>query len=157
MERRISFPHCKNITISVTGGGAASDIFVSKLNCSNGDIQWITAFGGAGADDTGQDIINDPAGNSYVVGGYSGTFTLNTITAPAPSGTSDLFVAKFTPTGVLSWFSQGGATGAADMATSGRLYLLCSPRCNTGPCCRRFLRRRHCRIWKFYRYQQCRR
>ncbi|MDQ5928608.1 MAG: hypothetical protein QG594_382, partial [Bacteroidota bacterium] len=98
-------------TVILTSTGTGVDNFVAKLNCSNGSIQWAKVFGGTGPNDFGQGICIDPAGNSYMLGCYSSTFTLDGVTAPVFSGTiSDVYIAKFSPTGTLLAVATGGST-----------------------------------------------
>jgi len=106
-------------TITISTVGAGVDAFIAKLNCSNGFVQWAQAFGGTGANDFGEGICLDPSGNCYMVGAYSGAFTLNGITAPAPGGTSDAFIAKFNPSGTLIALATGGAITNNDMISNG--------------------------------------
>lgn len=107
-------------TISIVStGGTGTDNLVGQLNCSNGAVNWAVEFGGASGNDLAQGICVDPAGCVYVIGSYGGTFTLNSITAPASGGTSDLYVAKFNTTGALIHLTTGGSTTGADMIANG--------------------------------------
>ncbi len=72
--------------------------------------------------DYGKDIARDAAGNLYVTGYFRGTVDFDpgpgvvTRTAagnPANIGATDLFLARYTPDGALTWvMSWGGALGA---------------------------------------------
>jgi len=77
--------------LAYAGGG--SDIFIAKFN-SAGTIQWSIRCGGTGYD-AAKACEVDAAGNLYVVGGYTGTATFGSITAPASGTYSNLYVAKF--------------------------------------------------------------
>lgn len=89
--------------IYITGSETAdtyggSDVFVVKLTTA-GVISWQKKFGGA-ADDVGYGIVIDAANNIYVTG-YESSDSY---------GGSDVFVAKLTTAGGISWVKQiGGA------------------------------------------------
>jgi hypothetical protein len=106
-------------TVTITSPGTGVDAFVAKLNCSNGAVQWQQGFGGTGGNDFAEGICLDPSGCCYVVGAYSSAFTLGSVSFPAPGGTSDFFIAKFTPTGVLRSVATGGSTTTNDMIGNG--------------------------------------
>lgn len=57
--------------------------------------------------DYGMGIAKDNSGNVYVTGKYemNAVFSGNTITC---AGNHDIFTAKYTPTGALSWIRTGG-------------------------------------------------
>lgn len=58
------------------------------------------------------DVTVDANGNSYVTGYFSGEMYFNDSTVQAVSGYSDIFVAKFSPTGALIWLNQYGGVQA---------------------------------------------
>jgi hypothetical protein len=98
-------------TVTITSPGTGVDAFVAKMNCSNGSVVWQQGFGGTGANDFAMGICVDPSGCVYVSGAYSSTFTLGSVTFPAFAGTiSDVYIAKFTPGGVLRSVRTGGST-----------------------------------------------
>jgi hypothetical protein len=103
------------VTIASTGTGI--EALVGKLNCSNGGLVWYASYGSAGADQA-VGICYDPNGCVYVTGSYTGSFTLNGITASAPSVPSDFYIAKFNPGGGLIHFANGGST-STDMTGNG--------------------------------------
>ena len=106
-------------SLTVTSPGTGVDAFVAKMNCSNGAVIWQQGFGGTGANDFAMGICVDPNGCAYVSGAYSSTFTLGSVTFPAISGTiSDIYIAKFTPGGVLRSVRTGGST-VQDMINAG--------------------------------------
>ncbi|MGL5892956.1 MAG: hypothetical protein ACRC3B_23905, partial [Bacteroidia bacterium] len=106
-------------TVTITSPGTGADAFVAKLNCSNGSVQWQQGFGGTGGNDFAMGICADPSGCVYVSGAYSSTFTLGSVTFPAFAGSiSDVFIAKFTPGGVLRAVQTGG-TSVQDMINAG--------------------------------------
>ncbi|MGL4597411.1 MAG: beta strand repeat-containing protein, partial [Bacteroidia bacterium] len=106
-------------TVTITSPGTGTDAFIAKLNCSNGSVQWQQGFGGTGANDFAEGICVDPSGCCYVVGAYSSSFTLGSVTFPAPGGPSDFYIAKFTPSGVLRSVQTGGSTTTNDMISNG--------------------------------------
>lgn len=71
--------------------------------------QWVATQNGSNA----QSVTNaavDAAGNHYVVGTYTGTLTLGTVTHPA-RGNGDMYVAKYNAQGQLQWSRSGGGGG----------------------------------------------
>ncbi|WP_432672793.1 T9SS type A sorting domain-containing protein [Flavobacterium sp. SM2513] len=95
-----------------TFGGGLSDGFIAKFN-SLGELSWATYFGG-----TDLDLISgidfDNSNNLYIAGS---TQSANTIATPNANqttlnGTSDFFIAKFTPTGILQWSTYYGGAGS---------------------------------------------
>ena len=108
-----------NVT-SAVASSTSQDVFIGKFNCSNGALQWHVSFGGTGSEQ-GQGICNDPDGNVYVTGCYTGGFTLDGVTAPAVAAApqTDFFIAKFSPTGKMLHFSAGGVPATSDMIGSG--------------------------------------
>ncbi len=91
----------------------AYDAFVTKRTAS-GDLVWAKRFGGPNHD-VAQAITVDPAGTSFVTGGFEGIADFD----PDPSatfnltsnGASDVFVAKLDGNGNLAWArGLGGAS-----------------------------------------------
>lgn len=93
------------------------DIFMASLNASNGNINWLTASGGA-SNDQAHGIATDPAGNIYLTGRFTGasvsfngvgsTFALASSFAP---DNHDLFVAKYNAGGAIEWVRASNASG----------------------------------------------
>ena len=83
--------------LSSAGG---HDIFLAKLN-PQGDLLWVTQAGGVN-DDVGYDVSVDASGNAFITGYYvkSAKFGPTTI---VNGGGFDLFVAKYSSAGQLSW------------------------------------------------------
>ena len=124
---------------NVLGGKAASasdDIFVTKLDAS-GTQQWIKTLGGA-ADDDGNGLALDGAGNLYVVGGHYNTsanvnavtdFAGNALNGKTTTATVDVYLAKLsTSAGAQLWIRtlggkehDYGRAVAAD--SSGNVYV----------------------------------
>ncbi|WP_317896984.1 DUF7948 domain-containing protein [Aurantibacillus circumpalustris] len=122
------------------GGGISEDAFLIKFN-SSGVAQWGTYYGGNGAD-WGRSASIDPYGNIYF-SGFTGTSSGNAIVTACAyqslygGGSSDNFLAKFTPVGTRIWGTYFGGIYtddnwgcAADL--HGNVYLLGSTFASTG-------------------------
>ncbi len=95
--------------------GASGDAFVVKFNVS-GTMLWATFSGGSSAD-FGLGIAADNSGNVLVTGRTeSSNFPVSTgaFQAIYGGGISDVFVAKFNSTGVLSWATYCGGNSTWD-------------------------------------------
>ena len=99
---------------STFGGGAGSggDAVLSKFT-SSGTIQWSTYYGGSG-NDGGWAIALDDSGNVYMSGYTSSLDSIATVGSHQSTlgGNSDVFLAKFSNTGVLKWATYYGGSGA---------------------------------------------
>jgi len=73
----------------------------------------VVTIGGTLADDV-IDVVLDSSTGVYLVGSYRGTADFNPIgtTTRTSAGSADAFVAKYNTSGVLSWVSAWGSTGA---------------------------------------------
>lgn len=87
----------------ISSGGY--DIFVAKLDLSGNTI-WAVRAGGV-YDDRAQQIDLDNLGNIYITGEYAGTGQFGTYSVIS-NGSSDMFVAKLSPTGQFNWVFSGG-------------------------------------------------
>lgn len=74
------------------------------------DAGWVAALGGAGTDRL-WDLAGDAAGNTYVVGEFSGTAAFGTKSLSSAGG-SDVFVAKLNTAGQVQWATRAGGSGA---------------------------------------------
>ena len=88
--------------IYVTGwtfsfGAGMGDILLLKFN-STGSLIWQRTFGGSG-DDQGSGVAVDSSGNIYVTGGIQGG-----------SGSDDVIILKFDPSGEVLWQKSWGGT-----------------------------------------------
>ena len=100
-------------TYNLTSNGSW-DIFLAKID-SNFNFLWAVGFGSAlGSLESGNAVSVDPSGNVLVTGYFSGTTDFD----PGPgnliyncAGARDVFVSKFSSSGVLLWARQFGITG----------------------------------------------
>lgn len=97
------------------GGGilpqfGASDIYLAKFN-SSGAYQWANHYGGTGTD-RGQALAVDSSGNVFLAGIFTGLSNFGGTSITAAAG-YDVFLAKYSTGGTLSWVKGfGGANGA---------------------------------------------
>lgn len=95
-----------------TFGGGSLDAFVVKFN-SAGVRQWGTQYGGSGTD-MAYDCDIDAAGNVYMAGKTSSSFSIGTMGSHQPNfggGPQDAFLACFNSTGVRQWGTYYGGNG----------------------------------------------
>jgi gliding motility-associated-like protein len=95
-------------TTTLTSSGS-TDIFLVKTN-DQGVVQWAVSAGGTGSD-KGLSVAVDDSGNPYITGFYNGTASFST-TSLTSAGLQDVFVAKYTTAGVLSWAISAGGVNA---------------------------------------------
>jgi hypothetical protein len=87
---------------------SSSDVFVAKLSPS-GQLEWGTYYGGSNEDEA-YSIALDKDNNSYITG-YTGStngISTSSVHQSTNGGYYDVFVAKFTSSGALSWGSYFG-------------------------------------------------
>jgi hypothetical protein len=103
-------------TYNITSLGSG-DVFVAKYN-SSGVCQWAAAGGNPGNDDMGYGIAADASG-CWVTGYYRGTGTFGSTVLTAIGGTfdTDIFIARYSPSGVLKWAKTAGSA-STDNANS---------------------------------------
>ncbi len=75
-----------------------------------GNVVW-AKNGGSTAGDIAYGVGLDGAGNVYVTGHFSGTMAVDGVTVTS-SGLFDIFLAKYSPDGVLLWLKRAGGTGS---------------------------------------------
>lgn len=95
--------------------GGDADAFVARLSAVDGVRSWHTFLGGTDFDDTLGGLDVDAHGYVYVAGnslvGWGAPVVTHTV-----GQSSDVFVARLAPTGVLSWHTfMGAAYQAADL------------------------------------------
>lgn len=87
---------------------AGKDIFLLKLD-SDGDFQWVNAFGGSGSDDGGNDIAIDNSGNVHITGLYTATAAIDFGGGVSlPIASRDIFIIKIDTNGGYSWAAHIG-------------------------------------------------
>ena len=88
------------------------DVFILKYDASGNPV-WAKRKGGEG-NEAGQSIHVDGANNLFVTGYFQShtiTFGKTTLVNNSATGTSDIFIAKYDPTGTLVWaYSAGGSS-----------------------------------------------
>lgn len=106
------------LTKNIADSADVSDIFIIKLN-KKGTAIWAVTAGNKG-DDHATSCVVDKKGNIYVVGWFESktlTFGKVALTNKTEKG-SDMYVAKFSPTGECIWAKNaGGEGGNGDYST----------------------------------------
>ena len=92
---------------------SSADIFLTKLDSSNGNVSWVRRMGGVSS--TPPDLTLDGTG-VYVTGDFSTTATFDdgaggTFAGPLSLGSFDVLVAKYNLSGLLQWIKTAGGTG----------------------------------------------
>ena len=80
---------------------------------------------GSTGSDAGIAVATDPSGNVYVTGSFEGTVDFDpghstpgdTLTS---AGDSDIYVARYSPAGALTWVARIGSGGPADDGAANR-------------------------------------
>jgi hypothetical protein len=113
------------------GGGAlayagSTDIFVAKLDPA-GNHLWSKGFGDVSSQ-TAVALAVDPSGNLLVTGYFQGTVDFGGGTLTSSGGSTDVYLAKFSPTGTHLWSKRFGDTAsqlAKDVTTdaSGNVFI----------------------------------
>jgi hypothetical protein len=111
--------------ISKTSVNSNEDAYVAKFN-SVGVAQWV-ATGGGTSNDIAEKIAIDNAGSAIITGRYFGTTTFGSFSQTALN-IDDIFVAKYTNSGVILWLQSAGSYNSDkvyDIITdaSGGIYL----------------------------------
>ena len=92
-----------------TSNGGGLDAFLVKFN-NLGARQWGTFYGGSGTD-MGQSADVDKSGNVYIAGQTASSSAISASGHQGSlSGSTDAFLAKFTPTGTRLWGTYYGGT-----------------------------------------------
>ncbi len=99
------------------------DIFLAKYSTS-GNYLWAKNMGSDG-DDEGRGVALDATGNVYITGDFQGTANFNingTGGSLTSSGSWDVFIAKYSPSGIYMWAKNAGgnlADHSWDIAVDG--------------------------------------
>ncbi|MGE0638026.1 MAG: gliding motility-associated C-terminal domain-containing protein [Bacteroidia bacterium] len=96
----------------ITAVSSSQDIFIAKYD-TQGNLLWVKTAGGSETD-ISSGITVDGSGNAYITGQFKGTATFDNqvlTSTPDTAGvpTYDIFIAKYSATGSLSWIKQGAA------------------------------------------------
>lgn len=88
----------------------ASDAYLAKFG-RQGKLEWIVQMGGTAADE-GTDVAFDSKGNVYVVGWFINSATFQSANGEITTVTGyineNIFLAKYSPAGLLLWLRTGG-------------------------------------------------
>ncbi len=100
--------------------------FIAKLD-QDGNVLWAKAVGSSDGDVKGTNITTDVNGSAYVTGNFFKSLRFGSATFTATKD-EQLFIAKYSSTGELSWVKLAGGLGSCfthDISTdnSGNLYL----------------------------------
>ncbi|MGI8892508.1 MAG: T9SS type A sorting domain-containing protein [Bacteroidia bacterium] len=87
-----------------------SDIFVLKMTGST--VDWAVRAGSATQEDKGNAITADASGNVYVAGMYKQSSDFGSITLTS-TGVKDMFIARYSPAGVIDWAIRAGGTSSS--------------------------------------------
>lgn len=101
-------PGIPTLNLSSNGG---SDVFIAKFD-SSGNLIWANSAGGP-ANDTGNGVVTDSAGNIYIAGEFNSTVDFDPgtgVSSLTTIGNMDIFLLKLNSAGVFEWVKQvGGA------------------------------------------------
>jgi len=91
------------------------------------DFSW-SSFATLGAEELGNDIALDTAGNVYVIGVYTGSIRFGSLPSLPSIGNEDIFVVKYDKFGNPLWSVRIGGTGedignGIDVDISGNVYI----------------------------------
>jgi len=82
---------------TLSSEGSSYDIFIAKYD-ANGNVLWAKSVGGINTNDIGNSVATDASGNVYMTGYYSCptiNFGSNSLTNAGITGSSDMFIAKY--------------------------------------------------------------
>lgn len=83
------------------------DSYIAKYATSDGSLQWVKA-GGAQLDDVAWSMTMDNAGSIYISGEFNSYIHFGMPQGIPTTGNTDIFVAKFDPSGNCQWIKGGG-------------------------------------------------
>ena len=90
-------------------GSPSPDAFIAKFG-PDGTYQWSKGFGGVG-NDVIYAVAADSGGNVVAAGTFVGSVNFGGTTLSSRSSSADMFLAKYSPTGALTWVSKFGDYG----------------------------------------------
>lgn len=89
-----------------------NDFFAAKLNSSGSAISYLTFFGGALGDESGNAIVLDASGNAVIAGSAGdGLTTVQAVQSYFRGGATDAFVAKLSSAGAVTFSTYIGGSG----------------------------------------------
>jgi hypothetical protein len=104
-------------TTSLSGTSNTHNCFVTKMN-RKGEPIWANAIS-ATNNAVGMSVETTSSGNVIVAGVFTGSIVVGDKSIVAKDGNSDLFVASYSPSGVLLWLNRGELeTVSKDAGTS---------------------------------------
>jgi hypothetical protein len=86
-----------------------TDILISSYDAS-GNVLWAKREGGSGVD-YGGSLASDDSGNFFLSGSFSSSSMTLGSTTLTTAGLSDLFIAKYSPSGNAIWAKSAGGSG----------------------------------------------
>ena len=93
--------------LSLSGPSEISyDVFIAKCS-SEGNFEWVNKASGPGVLDEGRSISVDKAGNCFVAGYFTNTFTMGSVSL-INTGAKDIFIGKANTSGEFIWATQCG-------------------------------------------------
>ena len=92
-------------TTNVTAAGGY-DIFIAKYS-KTGSLKWIKSAGSSSSD-YGNAVASDQSKYIVVTGYFSGTASFGSSSVTS-TGSTDIFVARYTPSGSLDWVESAGS------------------------------------------------
>lgn len=101
------FTNSVTIGSTVLSGAGNEDIFLTKLDATNGNVIWAVKAGGTNYDN-GRGITSDAAGNIYLTGYFEGSATFGSTSIPNTTNSRDVFVAKYNTQGEVQWVKHAG-------------------------------------------------
>ncbi|GDY22350.1 hypothetical protein LBMAG56_36970 [Verrucomicrobiota bacterium] len=111
-------------TVSLSHGASllrssgSRDVLVLKFD-TNGVPGWATRAGGGGTDEV-YGLALDSSGNILISGNFRGNASFGSTTLNA-SGGSDIFLAKLTPNGTVTWVRQSGGLASDNISQLGNV------------------------------------
>src|SRR5690606_38988802 len=96
-------------TTILTASGAASDVFVAKLDNETGEVTWGKRFGGD-EEEAANAVASNADGDIYIVGSFFGSVEFGS-TSHTSAGEVDGFVTKLNESGEVVWSKRISGTG----------------------------------------------
>lgn len=112
--------------VSLSSNSGSQDFFVAKYNLS-GNLIWAKVAGSTSTD-WGIKVSSDPSGNCFVTGEFYSAINFGSGVSVTSYGSSDVFLAKYNPSGSILWAKNGGSgnhdeNSGLDVDNSGNAYI----------------------------------